>query len=446
MKHLLLIDDVATNLICAVEVLKGQYTISTAKSGRQALLMLNEMTPDLIMLDVNMPQMNGYEVYEKIKENPEWANIPVVFLTAETNPDNEIKGLEMGALDFIRKPFDPVVLKTRIDKILNIIEDKKTPVNSEYVDSLTGLNTKKAFDKFLSSGTKGESGYFLLINLDNFKAVNDIFGHMVGDTVLIKLSEVFLDIAKDSNRVCRLGGDVFALLLPSELSKDEVKIQIRKLIASCEYEISEILSGYSEFKKVSVSVGVAIKPEDGCDFQSLYINADKALYFVKQNGKRGYHFYDTVKYAPEEFEEENTCINLMQLQRLISENDERGGAYTVEYEGFKRIYRFVSRCMDRKGEDVQIVLFTINSRETNKLERENKFVRFLRESISSSLRRGDVATQCGNSQYVVILMGTGVEGGKKVIERIGKRFDEHNDDDDISLSYEIETVMNRENA
>ncbi len=84
-----MVDDVATNLICAAEVLKNSYNVSTAKSGRQALLMLKEMTPDLIMLDINMPQMDGYEVLKRIKDNPDWANIPVVFLTAESDMANE---------------------------------------------------------------------------------------------------------------------------------------------------------------------------------------------------------------------------------------------------------------------------------------------------------------------------------------------------------------------
>lgn len=443
MKHLLLVDDVATNLICAVEVLKGDYEISTAKSGRQALLMLEEMAiPDLIILDVNMPNMNGYEVFEKIKENPAWSNIPVVFLTAETNYDNEVKGLQMGALDYIRKPFDPVVFKTRIEKILQQSEGKKALADAN-IDYLTGFGIKKVFDNYISNAVSAKDGYFLLINLDNFKEINEIFGHSVGDNVLVKVSDVFRDFVKDENRICRISGDIFAIFLPSTYTRDEIKSYVRKLIASCEYEISETLSGYSEFGKVSVSVGISIKPGDGEDLQTLYTNADKALYFVRQNGKRGYHFYDTVRYAPEEFEEENTKINLIQLQRLVNENDEIGGAYTVEYEGFKRIYRFVSRCMERSGEDAQMVLFTINVDNDRELERENRYIITLREAITSSLRRADVATQCGNCQYVVILLGTGLEGAKKVIDRINKSFNNQMKSNDYQLSYEVETVTNK---
>lgn len=443
MKHLLLVDDVATNLICAVEVLKGDYEISTAKSGRQALLMLEEMAiPDLIILDVNMPNMNGYEVFEKIKENPAWSNIPVVFLTAETNYDNEVKGLQMGALDYIRKPFDPVVFKTRIEKILQQSEGKKALADAN-IDYLTGFGIKKVFDNYISNAVSAKDGYFLLINLDNFKEINEIFGHSVGDNVLVKVSDVFRDFVKDENRICRISGDIFAIFLPSTYTRDEIKSYVRKLIASCEYEISETLSGYSEFGKVSVSVGISIKPGDGEDLQTLYTNADKALYFVRQNGKRGYHFYDTVRYAPEEFEEENTKINLIQLQRLVNENDEIGGAYTVEYEGFKRIYRFVSRCMERSGEDAQMVLFTINVDNDRELERENRYIITLRDAITSSLRRADVATQCGNCQYVVILLGTGLEGAKKVIDRINKSFNNQMKSNDYQLSYEVETVTNK---
>jgi len=439
MKTILMVDDVSTNLICAAEVLKNYYQVSTARSGRQALLMLKEMTPDLIMLDINMPQMNGYEVLSKIKENPEWASIPVMFLTAENDMSQEIKGLEMGAMDYIRKPFDPDVMRARIEKALAFSEQRKELEDAATKDALTNLATRKSIEKYVTDDVNNAEGYFLIIDLDNFKSVNDNYGHVVGDAVLVKLARILEEIVDDENAVSRIGGDEFVVFIKGHPKREDVKNQVRRLIATCEYEISDVLADYSEFK-VSISVGISYKPTDGKDFITLYNNADKALYFVKQNGKRGFHFYDTMS-EREDFEIENSKIDLIQLQRLISENDENNGAYKVEYEGFKRIYRFVSRCMDRKNQDVQIVLFTLSTRDGSLFVDNNGYVDKLSEAVSGSLRRGDVATQCGNCQYVVILMDASEEDGRKVADRIMEKFEETElKGTNYEISFELQTV------
>lgn len=439
MKKILLVDDVATNLICASEVLRSDYDVSTAKSGRQALLMLEEMTPDLIILDINMPVMDGYEVFQKIKDNPSWVSIPVVFLTAEADVTKEIKGLEMGAMDFIKKPFEPEVMKTRIDKILQITEHNKALEGAAKRDPLTGLTTRNALKDYINNQPECKVGHFLLMDLDNFKAVNDNFGHIVGDSVLVAVANVLKEVFGVNDGVSRLGGDEFAIFVPGEKSRDEVRALLRRVIAMTEFEISEILADLTDFK-VSVSIGVACKPSDAEDYMELYADSDKALYLVKQHGKRGFHFYDTMLKDREDFDEESSRINILQLQRLISETEYKDGAYTVEYEGFKRIYRFVARCMDRKSRDVQIVLFTLHDNNNNPLSEDNEYINILAESVRASLRRGDVATRSGNEQYIVILMDANEDNGFKVAERIRNGFEKTVNDKNITLSFEMESV------
>lgn len=118
MKHILMIDDVATNLICAEEVLKDYYKVSVAKSGKQALDIISENCPDLILLDIFMPEMNGYEVMKYLKKEPELANIPVILVTADADRETEEKGFKMGAVDYIRKPFEPEVMCSKIERAL----------------------------------------------------------------------------------------------------------------------------------------------------------------------------------------------------------------------------------------------------------------------------------------------------------------------------------------
>ncbi len=446
MKHILMVDDVATNLKCAAEVLKDSYEITTARSGKQALLIVKEYIPDLILLDINMPEMDGYEVMERLKENPDTKDIPIIFLTAETDQASEVKGLKMGAMDFIRKPFEPEVMRSRIDKILQMTDQKRELMDIAKKDDLTDLLNRRYLENmFNKADASVERGYFLLLDLDNFKLVNDHFGHMIGDEVLIKFSRVLQEEVEEKDAVCRVGGDEFVVFISGENSDDKIKSIARRLIAGIEFEVNDLISDACDFK-LSVSVGIAEKPVDGKTFQELYSAADKALYYVKQNGKRGYHFYHGLGDKESDNDEENNLINLLQLQRLIQERGHQSGAYRVEYDGFKRIYHFVSRCMERKSQDVQLVLFTLTDGQAADMDsgRASAAIETLEEAVSKSLRRGDVATRCGNIQYVAILMNASTQNGNLVVERIQKKFAELSDDEDIFLEYEMQSVGNKE--
>lgn len=442
MKHILIVDDVATNLKCASEVLKDTYEVTTAKSGEQALLLLGERIPDLILLDINMPGMDGYEVMEQLMQDENLKDIPVVFLTAGTDRESEIKGLKMGAMDIVRKPFEPEIMRSRIGKILQMTEQKKELQDIAQKDGLTDLLNRRYMENLLNqTDSREEKGFFLLLDLDNFKLVNDTFGHVVGDDVLVKFARVLKEEVEEEGSVCRLGGDEFAVYIPQEYDKKKLKKVARRMIAGIEFEINKLLSDSCNFK-VSVSIGIAEKPEDGNSFTELYSAADKALYYVKQNGKRGYHFFgDTIK-ENGKAEEENKLINLLQLQRLIQEKRNEAGAYRVEYDGFKRIYRFVSRCMERNSQDAQLVLFTIQDVLGDEIDsgRADKGIKSLEEAVSKSLRRGDVATRCGNVQYVAILINASYDNGVVVAQRIQKKFAELLQDDTMRLNYEMQNV------
>ena len=447
MKRILMVDDVTTNLKCAMEVLKGSYEISTAKSGRQAFLLLREFIPDLILLDINMPEMNGYEVMEKLKENPDTKDIPIIFLTAETDRESEIKGLKMGAMDFIRKPFEPEIMRSRIDKILQMTDQKKELMNIAQKDGLTDLLNRRYLENMLNkTDSAQEKGFFMLLDLDNFKKVNDTFGHVVGDDVLIRFSRVLQEEVESKDSVCRVGGDEFIVFISGESDKNKIKSTARRMIAGIEFEVNDLLADACDFK-LSVSVGIAEKPEDGSTFSDLYSAADKALYYVKQNGKRGYHFYSSEDKG-KSHEEESNLIDLLQLQRLIQEKGQSNGAYRVKYDGFKRIYHFVARCMERKSQDVQLVLFTVVDNGSVELDagRALPAMETLEEAVSKSLRRGDVATKCGSTQYVAILMNASSENGDLVVRRIRKKFTELCKDDGLSLEYEMLSVGKREDT
>lgn len=444
MKHILMVDDMAVNLEYAADVLKDAYEITGVKSGRQALIILRERIPDLIMIDINMPDMNGYELMEAIGNEPGLKDIPVVFISVETDRESEIEALRMGAMDFIKKPFEPEIMHSRIDRVLEMAEQKKELQSFAWKDGLTNLFNRRYIERLVNLINRDEAKcYFMLLDLDNFKKVNDKFGHLTGDEVLIRFSDVLRENAGPKDCVCRVGGDEFAIYFPQDSANcNEGRIQAitRKLMEDVAFEINDMLGNTADFK-VSVSIGIAEKPCDGKNLAELFAAADKALYFVKENGKCGYHFHcdmEMGKLKPGE----DKLPDLIQLSHQLREAGDEKGVYQVEYAGFRKIYNFVARCMERRKQNVQLVLFSIHDREGKGPDRfrEAKGIETLELAIIRSLRRGDVATRCGDVQYAAILNDVSLKEGTMVAERILEKFKDLLKDDPMDLTYEIQSM------
>ncbi|MBQ7834624.1 MAG: response regulator, partial [Ruminiclostridium sp.] len=184
MKHILIVDDNKANLTVAKTALSDIYKTTAVISGAQALKFLEKNIPDVILLDINMPEMDGFEVMEKIRENPECVNIPVVFLTADNDPETEQKCFDAGALDFIAKPFVTAVMRSRIGRILELEELRKSLANrldekirevsdiksKSNKDALTGLwNRAYTEEKVGEMLSKGVRGALFMMDMDNFK-------------------------------------------------------------------------------------------------------------------------------------------------------------------------------------------------------------------------------------------------------------------------------------
>lgn len=440
MKRIFMVDDEMTNLECAIRILDDSYEVETARSGEQGLLLLNENIPDLILLDIGMPEMDGYAVMDALKKDPRLKDVPVIFLTDGTDGESEIKGLKMGAMDFIRKPFEPEIMRGRIDKILQMTEQRKALWDIALKDGLTDLLNRRYMEKLLNQTEKDQKkGFFLLLDLDNFKLVNDIFGHQVGDDVLVRFARVMEKQVGDKNSVCRLGGDEFAVFFSGDYEKSNIISIARRMIAGIEYEINELLLDSGDLK-VSVSIGIAQKPEDGKDFTKLYSAADKALYFVKQNGKRGYHFFhDTIA---EEKEEESKQINLGQFLRLLKEEGRENGVYRVEYARFKWIYRFVARMLEEKNSSAYLIFLTLQDKTGGELEKERavKGIEALEQAVSHTLNRKAVATKCGRVQYAALLSEASGEKGELLVEQIQGKFCELLKDSTVELVCEMKKM------
>ena len=438
-KHILIVDDVTTNLKMAADVLQDTYRLSMAKSGTQAIEFLKKAKPDLILLDIIMAEMDGYETLEAIKSNPETASIPVVFLTVDNQRKSEIKGLKMGAMDFIHKPFEPDVMKSRIEKILKIEGLRRDLSISARKDPLTNLWNKKYLEddlnRYLESNT--QDGVFIVLDIDNFKWINDTFGHIAGDSLLTEFADILESRIGPRDICARTEGDEFVVFLKGEYSIEEVKEYCQELLEISSNELKDLLDDKAN---VSVSIGVSFSPYDGIDFATLYSKADKALYFVKQNGKNSFHLFkergNVMKENPNAV---NSKADMDRLERMIAERGFEEGAFRVEYEGFKHIYQFVSRSVGRTDNNVYILLLTVNHGEYYKVSNDvmDNAMKELERAIVVSVRQGDVTTRYSSFQYVVMMMCSDYEAAKSVADRIVGTWTEINEVEALYLDYNL---------
>ncbi len=428
MKHILIIDDNKSNLVAARSALNDIYKTTAVTSGAQALKFLENNKPDLVLLDINMPEMDGFAVMTAMRAMPNGVDLPIIFLTADNDSGTESKCLELGALDFISKPFVPLVMRSRIAKTLELEElrsnlairlDEKINEVSEMKskscqDALTGLwnrtYTEEAVDKMLSEQQKGA---LFMIDMDNFKAINDNYGHMAGDHTLRMFAETLRKYAAEDDIVCRIGGDEFVTFVADNSSKSALSNHAADIISDLCRKLNECKFETNS----SVSIGIAQCPADGGSFAELYNAADKALYYVKQNGKNSYHFYSDQSLA--ESSRSATNVDMKYLREIMSRADSGKGSYLMDYDSFHHVYNFIRRIVERSNRDVQTLLFTLDAANEKMDPIElNVAGEMLEQAIYTSLRRVDVSTRYSSKQMIVILLDSNTENGKNVAQRI----------------------------
>lgn len=450
MKRILVVDDDAMNCVIAKHALGKNYEVESVDSGQAALDFLEKENVDLILMDKEMPEMNGIEVVKRIKEREEWSKIPVIFLTADKDPETEVECLSCGADDFIIKPFVPLVVNTRVKNILEIYDlrkdlERKLEKSTEQMekvkmksltDALTGLHNREYLQKTLRVLLEnGGTGTLFMIDLDNFKSINDTYGHIVGDKTLQHFASVLKMHARESDIVCRLAGDEFVVFYPSLIDKSEAGKKAEGIIRTFAEKMGAL--GYGGI--VSVSIGIMIT-EGGHDFQDLYNKADTSLYFVKNNGKNAYHFYDGDN---EQIEEINTVADMEYVSRMMEEGlTDKKGIFQLAYDEFKSVYDYVSRCVSRKKQKVQVVLFTLHTRDKMVQISLEEVMQLWEESLTGSLRAVDAGTKYSSSQYMMILMDVDIENGRQVSEKVIRAFYDNNEDlkEIVKVSYDIRTM------
>ena len=442
MKTILVVDDNKVNLVTARTVLSNDYRVVPVLKGQQALDYLETGPCDIILLDIIMPEMDGFEVLEKIREMDHCRNVPVIFLTADDDVDTETRCFRAGAVDFSAKPFIPEVMISRICRALELEElrrsladrlEQKTQEVSDIKskaqkDALTGLwdraYTEETVTGFLLSGT---AGALLMMDIDNFKSVNDTYGHATGDRMLQALADILRETSREGDVVCRLGGDEFMVFLKDVTAKAQIRERAMDIIAQMARKIDEL----GILLNTSISIGIARTPKDSKEFAELYSCADKALYHVKRNGKNACHFFSD---KLDDADGGQEPVDLTYLQGLLRRTDSGKGAYFLTLEHFRHVYNFIRRLMERESRDVSVLLFTLsNGADAVALE-------VLEQVINTDLRRSDVATQYSGRQIAVLLAGATRDDAEEVAQRILATFRDAYPRSDLRVDYETASL------
>lgn len=448
MKNILIIDDNKINLATARKVLSDEYKVIPVIRGEQALTYLKNGDCDIILLDINMPEMDGFEVLKRIREMEHCKNTPVIFLTADDDSETETRCFKEGAIDFIAKPFVPEVMRSRIGRALELeelrrslarrLEQKTREIsdmkNKSFQDALTGLwnrvYTEETVNNLISQGIPGT---LMMIDLDNFKAINDNYGHIAGDHTLQMFADTLRKFSGEEDILCRIGGDEFIVYIKDVTAKNEIGSRAADIILDLCHKLEEC-----KFEtNCSVSIGIAQFPEDGKEFSKLYNCADKALYYVKQNGKNAYHFFSDKLQTENNRGKKNVDLNY--LCEFMNRGDNGKGVYSVDFESFHHVYNFIRRFVERSERDVQTLLFTLTEKDGQNLDvtETELALELLEKAICLSLRRSDVSTRYSSKQIIVILMDANEENGDMVAGRILKCFQELYTGGKVEIDYGI---------
>jgi diguanylate cyclase (GGDEF)-like protein len=306
--RILVVDDNQDNIeIIAARLRYRGYDIIEASDGAQALALVQETAPDLILLDIMLPDIDGYEISRRIKGSESLPFIPIILVTARDSTQDKVAGLDAGADDYLTKPINFPELEARVRSMLRIkrLQDELEEKNRELErlsisDGLTGLYNHRHIhgllgEEFDRTERTNDKLSVAMFDLDRFKAVNDTFGHQAGDRVLVEMAEILRESARDIDRLGRYGGEEFMALLPETGVEDAIVFveRVRREVARRNFDI-----GRDEPLRMTVSAGLACYPHELVDSPETLVRlADEALYAAKAAGRNRVVRFDELALA-----------------------------------------------------------------------------------------------------------------------------------------------------
>jgi diguanylate cyclase (GGDEF)-like protein len=288
--RLLVVDDDSSFFDLLADIFSSDYEVLSANDGPAALELAAQKSPNVILLDVMMPGIDGYEVCRRLKAGSDTGEIPIIFITGDGGAQSETKGLELGAADYIAKPINPAVVKARVDKQIALKRAQDNLYLLASTDGLTGLANRRSFDERLSyeyarhmrSGTQMS---LILLDIDHFKIFNDSYGHLRGDECLRQVAQAIIrKVPRAVDLVARYGGEEFVMLLPETnlqgalVLGEKVRRSVSDLAMSHEHSSVE--------DHVTASLGVlCARCIPGRAIADIVTQADQQLYAAKVGGR-----------------------------------------------------------------------------------------------------------------------------------------------------------------
>ena len=442
-KWIIVVDDDTANLKMAGHILsKNNMRVTALKSGNSFLDYVNDNgMPDLVLLDIKMPVMDGFETLGKLRQLEQAKGLmktPVIFLTADEDVDTETRGFEVGVSDFIRKPFNPDVLLRRIGNIMSNSQEMHDLKSEATIDKLTGFLNKGATGVELSKMCSEQTGCLMMIDLDSFKLVNDIYGHEMGDKVLIACADIIRNAVPEGSKCGRIGGDEFVAFASGVTSESKVS-EISKKINDEITRNAKVLMGDDMSIPIGASIGGIFVPRFGNDYNTLLKLADKSLYIVKKNGKHGYGLHD------DDIEDDTvTALNdIHAISEILGERSIQDVALQLDKDSFSPVYRYVIRYIMRHHINACKVLFTLEpasgTRNSAFFDRVDEFGNHIR----GSLRKSDIFMRNCKNQYFVFLTDIRADSIDKVISHIIDKWHSKSTED-IVITYETEFIGSKQ--
>ena len=287
---ILIVDDEISNIEIMNAILEDDYEICFATSGQQALETAHRVLPDLVLLDIMMPGMDGFELCERLKGEALLADVPVIFTTGLGDTADEVRGLSLGAIDYVTKPVEPVILRARVGNHVELKRLRDKMAEMAVTDALTGLSNRRGMERIMNTETarlarSGEWLSVMMVDIDCFKLFNDNYGHPAGDRCIAMIASALIRALKRASDVpARYGGEEFACILPGAdpdaalIVAQDIQRQVGAL--GIQHEHSTVSP------QVTVSVGVATaRCRPGMTAEMWIGHADRQLYQSKHDGR-----------------------------------------------------------------------------------------------------------------------------------------------------------------
>ncbi len=429
MTKILIVDDEAMMRMVAKRILSEQYEILTASSGKEALEVYEKEKPSLVLSDILMPEMSGFEMHDKLRSK--YGDIRIMFMTADESQAAVDESQNRGAVGFVRKPFQPNLLLRRVEQLLG---DSVASPDEDNSDPLTGLPSKDGLRALMIKACNEKSGTLMILDIDCFKLVNDIYGRNIGDILLQGFAEIIRANTRSGDIIGRISNDEFVTFI-NRVSDEKAISSITNRINNGLVDYAHELMGEAMSIPLGVSVGAVYVPDSPCDYDELFNSADKALYSVKQSGKHGHAVYKNQQ------DEELDDGGLQRFSQMFGEVQPHNGAFLIKPESFDYLYQFLIRYTITYHRTACKLLFTIVPKSPN-LDANcyAEAITAFGDQISSMLRKSDLIAQVQDNQYLLLLPEITEPNADKLIERLMHGWENKGFAATVVVQYEKEMI------